>query len=74
LTLFPSAQNKEEKEEKNKELVGGFEPMTNVHPGVKMATAVNAFRFENNGFKPLGRLGLAIIGWYGSTMCVTSYQ
>ena len=40
----------------------GFEPMTNDHPGVKMATAVNAFKFENNGFKPLGRLGLAIIG------------
>ena len=56
-------QNKDEKEEKNKELVG-FEPMTNVHPGVKMATAVNAFKFENNGFKPLGRLGLAIIGLY----------
>ena len=27
-----------------------------------MATAVNAFKFENNGQQSLGKLGLAIIG------------
>jgi len=39
-----------------------FEPMSNVHPAVKMATAVSAYKFENNGFVSLGKLGLAIIG------------
>ena len=44
-------------------LMCGYEPMTNVHPGVKMATAVSAYKFENNGYKSCGKLGLAIIGW-----------
>jgi len=39
-----------------------FELMSNIRPGVKMATAVSAYKFENNGFESLGKLGLAIIG------------
>jgi hypothetical protein len=38
--------------------------MSNIHAGVKMATAVHVYKFENNGFKSLGKLGLAIIGKY----------
>ena len=33
-----------------------------MQPGVKMATAVSAYKFENNGYQSAGKLGLAIIG------------
>ena len=36
--------------------------MSNVSSGVKMATAVSAYRYETNGYESLGKLGLAIIG------------
>ena len=36
--------------------------MSNVKSGVKMATAVSAYKYENNGYESLGKLGLAIIG------------
>ena len=36
--------------------------MSNVSSGVKMATAVSAYRYENSGYESLGKLGLAIIG------------
>jgi len=39
-----------------------LELMSNIRPGVKMATAVSAYKYENNGFESLGKLGLAIIG------------
>jgi len=52
------AKNIEKKEQDEAE----FEPMCNVRPGVKMATAVVAYKYENNAFKPVGKLGLAIIG------------
>merc|ERR1719297_226930 len=39
-----------------------LEVMSNVRAGVKMATAVSAYKSENNGYESLGKLGLAIIG------------
>lgn len=39
-----------------------LEVMSNVRSGVKMATAVSAYKYENNGYESLGKLGLAIIG------------
>ena len=39
-----------------------LEVMSSVSSGVKMATAVSAYRYENNGYESLGKLGLAIIG------------
>merc|ERR1712227_452168 len=39
-----------------------LEVMSNVRAGVKMATAVSAYKYENNGYESLGKLGLAIIG------------
>jgi len=39
-----------------------LEVMSNVKSGVKMATAVSAYKYENNGYESLGKLGLAIIG------------
>ena len=36
--------------------------MSNVSSGVKMATAVSAYRYEGGGYESLGKLGLAIIG------------
>ena len=36
--------------------------MSSVSSGVKMATAVSAYRYENSGYESLGKLGLAIIG------------
>ena len=36
--------------------------MSNVSSGVKMATAVSAYRYESSGYESLGKLGLAIIG------------
>jgi len=54
--------NVEIKQIKEKNSEESFEPMSNIRPGVKMATAVSAYKFENNGFESLGKLGLAIIG------------
>ena len=39
-----------------------LEVMSNVRSGVKMATAVSAYKYENGGYESLGKLGLAIIG------------
>ena len=39
-----------------------LEVMSNVRSGVKMATAVSAYKYENTGYESLGKLGLAIIG------------
>ena len=39
-----------------------LEVMSNVRAGVKMCTAVSAYKYENNAFESLGKLGLAIIG------------
>lgn len=55
-------RNVEIKQTKDKGSEESFEPMSNIRPGVKMATAVSAYKYENNGFESLGKLGLAIIG------------
>eukprot|EP00092_Neocalanus_flemingeri_P000420 GFUD01000448.1.p1 GENE.GFUD01000448.1~~GFUD01000448.1.p1 ORF type:complete len:654 (+),score=170.01 GFUD01000448.1:222-2183(+) len=55
-------RNIEIKQTNEKSTEESFEPMSNIRPGVKMATAVSAYKFENNGFESLGKLGLAIIG------------
>jgi len=55
-------RNVEIRQTNDKNTEESFEPMSNIRPGVKMATAVSAYKFENNGFESLGKLGLAIIG------------
>lgn len=55
-------RNVEIKQTNEKRSEESFEPMSNIRPGVKMATAVSAYKYENNGFESLGKLGLAIIG------------
>jgi len=55
-------RNVEIKQVNDKNTEESLELMSNIRPGVKMATAVSAYRFENNGFESLGKLGLAIIG------------
>ena len=55
-------RNVEIKQMKDIKSEESLELMSNIRPGVKMATAVSAYKFENNGFESLGKLGLAIIG------------
>ena len=39
-----------------------LEVMSSVRSGVKMATAVSAYKYESSGYESLGKMGLAIIG------------
>ena len=38
-----------------------LEVMSSVRSGVKMATAVTAYKVETSGYEPLGKMGLAIV-------------